>query len=200
MTQLFDRRPILLAIAGPNGAGKSTFYRAHLEPAGLRFVNADRIAKELQTDAYRAAAVADQIRKRLTAKGESFVFETVFSDPVGSKLQFLKEAERQGYTVVLFFIGIDSPATSLERVAMRVAKGGHNVPTAKVASRYARVMQNLRRALSELTHVRVYDNSDLARPFRLVALVEDGRLTLKLPTPGWLTPLLPANRPPCNLN
>lgn len=33
-----------MALAEPNGAGKTTFYHAHLQPAGLRFVNADVLA------------------------------------------------------------------------------------------------------------------------------------------------------------
>ena len=37
-----DQRPIVVALAGPNGAGKTTFYHAHLQPAGLHFINADR--------------------------------------------------------------------------------------------------------------------------------------------------------------
>ena len=42
-----DRRPLIVAIAGPNGAGKSTFYELHLAAAGLPFVNADVIAREM---------------------------------------------------------------------------------------------------------------------------------------------------------
>jgi predicted ABC-type ATPase len=42
-----DRRPMIVALAGPNGAGKTTFYHAHLQPAALRFVNADVLAHEL---------------------------------------------------------------------------------------------------------------------------------------------------------
>jgi len=41
MSLPLDQRPIVVAVAGPNGAGKTTFYHAHLQPAGLRFVNAD---------------------------------------------------------------------------------------------------------------------------------------------------------------
>ena len=35
----------LWLLVGGNGAGKSTFYRLVLEPLGLPFVNADRLAK-----------------------------------------------------------------------------------------------------------------------------------------------------------
>ena len=51
MTLPLDRRPIIVALAGPNGAGKTTFYHAHLQAAGIRFVNADILAKELDLGA-----------------------------------------------------------------------------------------------------------------------------------------------------
>src|SRR5580692_13152039 len=158
MRQLLSRRPIVVALAGPNGAGKTTFYRSYLRPSGLRFVNADVVARDLSIDPYRAAKLADGLRRQLTEQGESFIFETVFSDPIGHKLTFLKQAERSGYTVVLFFIGIDGPERSSERVAMRVLKGGHDVPADKIIERYPRVMSNLKRALVELSNVMVYDN------------------------------------------
>lgn len=191
MKDLFDRRPILVALAGPNGAGKSTFFRTQIELSALRFVNADELALLLNIDAYRAAEVAGKIRRELLDRGESFVFETVFSDPAGDKLAFLKEAERRGYTVVLIFIGVDSSETSEARVTMRVLKGGHDVPSEKIASRYSRVMKNLQSALRELNHVLVYDNSDLSHPYRLVVRLESGTLKLSSPTPDWLNPLLP---------
>ena len=42
--EIFDVRPIVVAVAGPNGAGKTTFYYSHLAATGLRFVNADALA------------------------------------------------------------------------------------------------------------------------------------------------------------
>ena len=189
--RVLDSRPIVVAIAGPNGAGKSTFYRSQLQSSGLSFVNADEIARRLGIDAYRAAEVAGRIRDRLVEQRESFLFETVFSDPVGDKLAFLKRAQAAGFTVVLIFIGIDRPETCEERVSMRVAKGGHDVPRGKIVSRFGRVLENLRRSLRELPHVLVYDNSSLDAPYRLVAAVEDGLLRLVPPTPRWLRSLLP---------
>ena len=104
MSLSLDARPILIAVAGPNGAGKTTFFHAHLQPAGLRFVNADVLAGELELDAYAAARAADLLRRELIRQRESFVFETVFSDPKGDKLQFLQDAARERYTVVLCFV------------------------------------------------------------------------------------------------
>jgi predicted ABC-type ATPase len=183
----FDARPIVVAVAGPNGAGKTTFYEAHLAPAGLRFVNADDLARELELAPYAAAEVAAGLRETLLQQGESFVFETVFSDPVGEKVALLKGAVGRGYTVVLCFIGLEGPALSEERVAMRVAQGGHDVPSGKLVTRYPRTLRNLARALRELPNVIVYDNSDLARPFRRVAAFERGRAVQEdMDRPQWL--------------
>jgi predicted ABC-type ATPase len=187
VTHPFDARPIVVALAGPNGAGKSTFYRAHLSSAGLRFVNADDIARELGVDPYEAASLADRLRRELVAARESFVFETVFSDPAGRKLSFLRETAASGYTVVLCFIGLESVRASEERVAMRVSQGGHDVPSTKLRSRYPRALRNLSAAIRVLPHVVVYDNSDLSRPFRKVARVEDGmRVEGRSPLPSWV--------------
>lgn len=182
-----DPLTILVALAGPNGAGKTTFYYAHLKPAGLRFLNADEIARELEVDAYEAARVVTELREELVRQRESFVFETVFSDPVGDKLSFLKAAEQSGYTVVLFFVGVSGWETSEQRVAMRVSQGGHDVPSEKLASRFPRTIANLQAAIRELPYVVIFDNDNLAAPFRRVAAIERGRLVWSADArPKWL--------------
>ncbi|MEI6225583.1 MAG: zeta toxin family protein [Deltaproteobacteria bacterium] len=187
MSSPFDARPLVVAIAGSNGAGKTTFYEAHLAPAGLRFVNADDLARELEVDAYEAAEIAGTLRETLLEQGESFVFETVFSDPVGEKVAFLERAAGKGYTVVLCFIGIDGPEVSEERVSMRVLQGGHDVPSRKLGERFPRTLRNLSRAVRDLPHVLVFDNGDLGRPFRMVARFERGaRVEKKSPVPRWV--------------
>ncbi len=192
MSLPLDQRPVIVAIAGPNGGGKTTFYHAHLQPAGLRFVNADVLARKLNIEPYSAARVAASIRQELVRQRESFVFETVFSDTVGEKLAFLKEAAQEGYNTILCFIGTSGPEVSEQRVAMRVSQGGHDVPAQTLIARFPRTLANLKIALRELPHVRVFDNDDLRTPFRLVAIVEDGRIVkLRRPVPKWLRPLLP---------
>jgi predicted ABC-type ATPase len=186
-----DQRPILVALAGPNGAGKTTFYHAHLKPAGLRFLNADEVARELNMKAYEAAALVAELRQELVRQREIFVLETVFSDPVGDKLGFLKAVARSGYTVVLCFIGISGPDVSEQRVSMRVSQGGHDVPSDKLVSRFPRTLVNFQIAMRELPHVLIFDNDDLSAPFRRVALIESGRLIWSAtPLPQWLPKLL----------
>jgi len=184
----FARRPLLVAIAGPNGAGKTTFYMARLrDELGLAFVNADEIAREHQLDPYLAAEIADRTRREHLRMGESFVFETVFSDPEGAKLDFLQEAVERGYHVVLCFIALPSVSDSDQRVAMRVMQGGHDVPYAKLAARFPRTVHNLQRALTELPNVIVYDNSALDHPYReVLRIVDHLPVALGQPPPAWL--------------
>lgn len=186
-----DQHPIIVALAGPNGAGKSTFYHAHLKPTGLRFLNADEFSRELGIDAYEAARVVAELRKELVRQRESFVFETVFSDPVGDKLAFLKAAAQSGYTVLLCFIGISSPEKSEERIAMRVSQGGHDVPSDKLISRFPRTLANLKAAIHELPRVLIFDNDDLRTSFRRVAVFSSGRQVWSgKPMPKWLAALV----------
>ena len=186
-----DERPVLLAIAGSNGAGKSTFYHAHLAAAGLPFLEADHLAAELDLDPYAAAELTNALRRELVRRRESFVFETVLSDPVGNKVAFLEEAGRSGYTVVLCYVGVSGAEVSEQRVAMRVSQGGHDVPSEKLATRFPRTLANLAEALRRLPLVLVLDNDDLAVPFRRVAVVESGRVLERADlVPAWLEPLL----------
>jgi predicted ABC-type ATPase len=190
MQPILDARPIVVALAGPNGAGKTTFYNAYLRPSGLRFVNADEIGVQTSLDSYKAAAFANALRGELVKQRESFVFETVFSDPVGDKLSFLKDAADSGYAVVLIYIGIADTAISEERVAMRISQGGHDVPSGKLQSRFARTLANLKSAIDQLPLVLVYDNSDLSTPFKKVAEYQQGVTQfLAKPLPDWLAKL-----------
>jgi predicted ABC-type ATPase len=185
--QELDNRPIIVCVAGPNGAGKTTFFEAHLKRTGLRFLNADVIARELSADPYEAAVIVGKLRQELIDQGVSFIFETVFSDPVGDKLAFLRNTAQRGYTIALCFIGIADAASSEERVAMRVTQGGHDVPTLKLIKRFPRTMLNPKRAVAQLPLVCIFDNDDLRVPFRLVAIFRDGTRIFAAPRlPSWL--------------
>jgi predicted ABC-type ATPase len=186
-----DKRPVIVALCGSNGAGKTTFYHAHLQPSGLRLISPDILARELGMEAYAAAKAAGVLRQRLLEQGESFVFETVFSDPAGDKLAFLKDAIRKGYQVVLCFIGIASPETSDQRVAMRVSQGGHDVPPEKIVARFPRTLANLKAAIRILPCVIIFNNENLHHPFTYVAKFEEGKANfLAEPQPPWLVRLL----------
>lgn len=139
--------PDVIVIAGPNGAGKST-----LAPALLRdgfgiveYVNADTIAQGLSAFAPETAAIeAGRVMlKRLDelANGKkTFAFETTLATRFYSKwLPQLKEA---GYNVHVIFLWLNSAELAIARVAERVRKGGHNIPTETIRRRYDRGLEN----------------------------------------------------------
>ena len=133
MNSPLDARFVIVAIAGRTRGRRNNFLQTFIRPAGLRFLNADVIARELNVSSYTAAAVADSLWQQLAKQRESFVFETVFSDPAGARLSFLKDAAHEGYKVVLCSIGISRPSVCEQRVAMPRFEGRHDVPTRKLA-------------------------------------------------------------------
>jgi predicted ABC-type ATPase len=182
---------LLIVVAGPNGAGKSTFVETFLKPTGIIIVNPDEVAEGLSPDspedvADEAARGADTWRRDLAARGVSFCMETVFSDPQGAKLEFLKECQSNGYTVILVFIGLESAELSLGRVIQRVERGGHDVPDAKIEARFPRTFENLRKALTFVDKALLFDNSSADQPFRFVAEFKAGkRLRRRGVVPAW---------------
>ncbi len=140
--------PNLYIIAGCNGAGKTTASFTIL-PGLLNckeFVNADSIAAGLspfnpESVAIEAGKIMLMRINELLKAGVDFAFETTLS--TRSYLSLIKEAHGLGYEVTLLFIWLDSPEAALQRVARRVAKGGHNIPKDIIERRYYRGIFNL---------------------------------------------------------
>jgi replicative DNA helicase len=150
-------------IAGPNGAGKTTL-TDRLRREGIDFgeyINPDDIAKGLSgTPVERSAKaqkIADEKREDCISAKRSFTFETVMSHP--SKVEILVRAKEAGFFVQLYFIGTDDPRTNIDRVANRVAEGGHDVPSDKIVSRWHRTMGLVHEAIRSVDDAFVFDNS-----------------------------------------
>ena len=138
----------ICGLIGPNGAGKTTFARTFLplEAHTYRFINADLIAAGLapfnpETASFKAARLMLQEIDACTEAGESFAFETTLSGI--HYLQRIEEWKKWGYTVKLWFIGLNSPEFAISRVAERVAQGGHNIPEEVIRRRFRAGLRNL---------------------------------------------------------
>jgi predicted ABC-type ATPase len=139
-----------------------------------RYINADEIDATLsgppgEERSRRAQAMADEARRECLEHGNSFAFETVMSHP--SKIDVLREARRRGYTVVIFFVALESPQLNVERVRQRVALGGHPVPEDRIVARYERVMRLLPQGISLCDRAVLFDNSYRSREGRPLGLV-----------------------------
>ena len=59
-----------------------------------------------------------------------------------SYVPLIKNAKKQGYTVVLIYFWLESSELAKARVKKRVEKGGHNIPPIIIERRYIRGLQN----------------------------------------------------------
>jgi predicted ABC-type ATPase len=140
--------PNLYIIAGCNGAGKTTASMTLL-PEILdchEFVNADNIAKGLspfrpERVAFEAGRIMLHRIDELMAAKVDFAFETTLA--TRSYRGKVLKAQEMGYEVTLVFLWLPSPEMAIERVAKRVAEGGHDIPKDVIGRRYVRGITNL---------------------------------------------------------
>lgn len=162
--------PKLYIICGCNGAGKTTASMSVL-PEILccnEFVNADEIAKGLSP--FRPEEVAIEAGKimlrrieSLLESNETFAIETTLA--TRSYKSLVKRAKAKGYIVELLFFWLPSPQMAEERVAERVASGGHDIPQEVVHRRYWLGIENLFNIFIPIVDVwSLYDNSDITLP------------------------------------
>jgi predicted ABC-type ATPase len=97
----------------------------------------------------------------------NFAFETTLGGH--TIVALLEKASSIGIEVRIWYVGLNAPELHVERVRSRVAKGGHDIPEAKIRERYSQSRLNLIRLLPKLTEVLVYDNSADADPHTGVA-------------------------------
>ena len=156
--------PNLYVIAGCNGAGKTTAsYTLLPEILNCKeFVNADEIAKGLspfqpESVSFPAGRIMLERVKYLISEQVDFGLETTLSTK--SYLSLLKSAKSDGYSVILFFLWLDSFELAKCRVKHRVLKGGHFIPDDVVERRYKRGIENLSDFMILADEWTVADNS-----------------------------------------
>ena len=163
---MMSKLPKLYIIAGCNGAGKTTASFTILpEVLGCKeFINADEIAKGLspfqpESVAVQAGRIMLTRMDELLQKGETFAFETTLATK--SYKQKIEWAQANGYEVTLLFFWLDSPNIAKERVAQRVAEGGHNIPLETIERRYYNGIANLFAIYIDMVDIcYIFDNSE----------------------------------------
>ena len=86
--------------------------------------------------------------------------ETVLSTPKYRRL--VRAAKKQSFEIRLIYVLLDTPERNVERVSLRVSKGGHNVPANKIRERYQRSVEQVPWFLSNADRAWIYDNSGAA--------------------------------------
>ncbi len=187
----------LWILTGGNGSGKTTFFNHYLAKYGIKFVNADLIAKDIspnnsELNSYEASVIATDIRMNLIRQGISFCYETVFSHE--SKIDFISEAKAYGYQIILVYIHLFDSSLNEARVFQRTVEGGHNVQPDKIHSRIPRTMKNIKTALTLVDEAWILDNSSEKNRFQQVFTMKFGVYQKKISQlPVWAMNLLPDN-------
>ncbi len=182
-------------VAGPNGSGKSTLIHTLRLARGVtlpeRYINADDLRRERAIDARRAQKLAETLRLEAIARRESFLYETVMSHP--SKIAELQAAAQAGYALTVIFIATEDPAVNIERVRLRVADGGHDVPRDRIRPRHVRSLALAPSAVAFATHAYIYDNTrwgtESARQLQAVLVGNRLRATVDQPA-AWVAALI----------
>lgn len=192
-------------LAGVNGAGKSSLLGTLLQEDGATWFNPDAFTRQLVEQGWaleeaNAQAWQEGVRRlrQAMADGRDYAFETTLGATTIPRL--LREACAQ-HTVAAWFCGLSTVELHIERVAARVAAGGHAIAEHKIRERFDASRANLIALLSHLAVLHVYDNSapaDAAMQAELV--LELDRAGLHYPTtleelaqvPDWAKPIVMA--------
>lgn len=165
----------IVIIAGPNGAGKTTFAREFLpyEADCPNFVNADLIAAGLSPFApelvsFKAGRLMLETIADYARRDESFAFETTLSGLTYA--QMIPAWRSSGYAVELVFLSLSDVEMAIQRVAMRVRQGGHNIPEEVIRRRYAHGLANFEHYKLLVDSWQLYDNSGIP-----AVLIEEGQ-------------------------
>ena len=180
---------IFTIFAGVNGAGKSTLYNSPIlerEKLGVR-INTDEIVKTFgdwknEADQVKAGRMAIKLRKDCIEKGLSFNQETTLTG--NSIIKLVDQVKEKGYKVHLLYVGVNSPEIAKERIAGRVKKGGHDIPSETVEKRYYESIENLKIILPKVDLAEIYDNSKF---YALALAKREGVIELQIKDlPEWL--------------
>lgn len=174
-------------IGGVNGTGKSSLtgvLKAQRSDLG-RIIDVDKITAQNGGSTIQGGKIAlDRIRDCLN-KGLSFTQETTLS---GRKTEATAaEAKEKGYTVRLYYIGLDSAEECLLRIENRVAHGGHDIREEDVLRRFAGRWEAVAKVLSYCDEAHFFDNYN---GFVEVAEYVNGELIVKgNRLPAWVKEL-----------
>ena len=168
-------KPKFWIVAGPNGSGKSSIYTdTEIDDFGgsVWIINPDILTARLQKiERLRptAANIAAVTRIYSWLEASIAVHQTIGVETVLSTEKYralVLAAKAHGFEIRLIYILLNSLELSVERVRLRVGKGGHHVPTTKIRQRRARSLGQLPWVLKNADLAWIFDNSG-AKPAQI---------------------------------
>jgi predicted ABC-type ATPase len=190
--------PAFWIIAGPNGSGKSTLYGSSrdavygntvISDAARPFwiINPDLLATRIRS-IERLSLKASNVEavKRIEAWLEASInahqsigVETVLSTDKYRRL--VRAAKKRGFEIRLVYVILQNSTLNVERVRLRVKKGGHSVPIKKIRDRWERSLRQLPWFLRQADWALLFDNSN---ELRAIGQKERGTLILDPTAPA----------------
>lgn len=185
-------------VAGCNGAGKSSFSKAlfdyQLTPFDYDQYFLEYYYKLQPTDVQDRMAhnlafqeLERQIESAIKEKYD-FAYETNFNS---TPLFWPEKFKKVGYKIHLIYFVLDSLEEAKRRVTIRVANGGHFVPSPEIEKRYFEGFTNLNAHFTYFDSVDVFDCSAYKREPQFCFSLSKGKLLLKRNFPKFLLPLIP---------
>jgi predicted ABC-type ATPase len=161
-------RPQFWIVAGPNGSGKSTLYtKASFADftRSIWIINPDLLTARIRdVESLRLRVANLEAVKRIyvwfrtsIAAHQTVGVETVLSTSKYRRL--VRAAKSRQFEIRLIYVVLKSADLNVERVALRVAQGGHDVPKQKIIQRRARSLRQLPWFLAQADRAWIYDNS-----------------------------------------
>lgn len=147
-------------IAGVNGVGKSSLTGVLKESTNTlgTIIDVDKYTIEANGNPVAGGKIAVERIRTCLENGRSFTQETTLSG--GQPVRTAREAKERGYTVRLYYVALDSAEDSKNRIANRVERGGHDIPSDVVDRRFLKRWADFNKILPYCDEVSLYDNSN----------------------------------------
>ncbi|HWE77490.1 MAG TPA: hypothetical protein VG270_03115 [Pseudolabrys sp.] len=197
-----NERPSFWIVAGPNGSGKSSLY-GNTDIAAFSnsiwIINPDLLTRRLQEVENLPLQEANgQAVTRIEAwlDASIAVYQTIGVETVlstGKYRRLVTEAKRRGFAFRFIFVMLEAVELNIERVRIRVEKGGHDVPEDRIRSRWGRSLEQLPWFLDEADQAALYDNSGTSP--RLIGRKEADQVDIDPSAPAALWPALGLTKP-----
>lgn len=176
---------IYTMVGGVDGTGKTSLLgvlRAERTDLGLV---ADSTCDSYDLEPPAAPQIASAL-----ASGVSFTLETTLSGEYPKSL--CRKTKAAGYHIRLYYVGLNTPEESIQRIQNRAARGGRGTPEKVVEADFSHRFEDILKVLPYCDEAKFFDNDN---GFVLVAVYRNGQiLPVGEARPVWLTQLLQSAR------
>ena len=147
-------------IAGVNGVGKSslTGVLARDTDSLGSIIDTDSITRQKNCNKIDGAREAVRRINMCLENGLNFTQETTLSGY--RTLRTINTARELNYRIRLYYVAVESADESVRRIANRVQKGGHDIPTEDVIRRFSHRFDDLLKILPYCDSAQFYDNEN----------------------------------------